>query len=433
MDLTETIRVAGRSLRGHRLRTALTIVGIVIGIGTVVTFASFGFSVQGSVTDEFEETSANEIVITESTGIEFGDPPEDFDGPPENGFGDFDLETQPILTDRDAQSLRELPDTTAVISQGSVSDIGGIVAYNEHNVSVRTGLTAVSANFFDSRTFSTGTAYEPGADEIVLSESAAAELAEVADTQPTTGDTLTVATLAGDQHTLTVTGIIEDDDDGAFIPGTAGGGYYISTEHSLYDGSVSLPGEQAERLAYEQLTVTAPADDVSAVQVAVEEYLTEESDAAAVVGADNISVTSSLDIIEGVESVLTDITRFVTGIGLLALLVGAFGIANIMLVSVTERTNEIGIMKAVGATNRDVMRLFLVESIMLGAAGALIGIPVGLGVGYVASTYAEVAFVIPVGWVGAAAAMGIAIGIVAGVYPAWRATRVDPIEALRYE
>lgn len=433
MDLRETLRVAGRSLRGHRLRTALTIVGIVIGIGTVVTFASFGFSVQASVTDEFEDTSANEIVITESTGVEFGEPPDEFDGPPENGFGDLDFETRPILTERDAEALRQLPGTTAVISQGSVSDIGGIVAYNDQNTSVRTGLTAVSANFFDERTFRNGTAYDPGADAIVLSESAAAELATATDTQPRVGDTLTVATLSGDEHTLTIAGIVAEEDDGGFIPDTGDGGYYISTAHPLYEGSVTLPGEQAERLAYEQLTVTAPADEVAAVQGAVEAYLTEESDAAAVVGAENISVTSSLDIIEGIESVLTDVTRFVTGIGFLALLVGAFGIANIMLVSVTERTNEIGIMKAVGATNRDVMRLFLVESVLLGTAGAVIGIPVGLGVGYAATTYAEVAFVIPLGWIGAAAGMGLAIGIIAGVYPAWRATRVDPIEALRYE
>lgn len=433
MDLSETIRVAGRSLRGHRLRTALTIVGIVIGIGTVVTFASFGFSVQGSVTDEFEDTSANEIVITESTGFEFGESPDEFDGPPEGGFDEFDLETEPILTDRDAEAIEQLPGTTAVIRQGSVADIGGIVGYNGQNASVRTGLTAVSANFFDSRTFSNGSAYDPGDNAIVLSESAAAELAAVTDTQPTPGDTLTVGTLSGDEYTLTVSGILAEEDDGGFIPGTADGGYYISTEHALYEGSVALPGEQAERLAYEQLTVTAPADDVSDVQDDVESYLTEDSDAAAIVGPDNISITSSLDIIEGIESVLTDVTRFVTGIGLLALLVGAFGIANIMLVSVTERTNEIGIMKAVGATNGDVMRLFLVESVLLGTAGALIGIPVGLGVGYVATTYAEVAFVIPLGWIGAAAAMGLLIGIIAGVYPAWRATRVDPIEALRYE
>jgi putative ABC transport system permease protein len=104
-----------------------------------------------------------------------------------------------------------------------------------------------------------------------------------------------------------------------------------------------------------------------------------------------------------------------------------------MLVSVTERTKEIGIMKANGARNREIMGLFLTESVLLGMAGAVVGIPLGLGVGFVASTYAEVGFTIPYDWILIASAMGIVTGIVSGLYPAWRAARVDPIDALRYE
>ena len=115
------------------------------------------------------------------------------------------------------------------------------------------------------------------------------------------------------------------------------------------------------------------------------------------------------------------------------MLVGAFGIANIMLVSVTERTKEIGIMKANGARNREIMGLFLAESVLLGLAGAVIGIPIGLAIGFGASVYADVGFTIPYGWVVVATTMGVVTGIVSGLYPAWRAARVDPIDALRYE
>jgi putative ABC transport system permease protein len=104
-----------------------------------------------------------------------------------------------------------------------------------------------------------------------------------------------------------------------------------------------------------------------------------------------------------------------------------------MLVSVTERTKEIGIMKANGARNRAVMGLFLAEAVMLGLAGAVVGIPAGLAVGYGASAYAEVGFTVPYGWILVATLMGIATGVVSGLYPAWRAARVDPIDALRYE
>jgi len=134
-----------------------------------------------------------------------------------------------------------------------------------------------------------------------------------------------------------------------------------------------------------------------------------------------------------VASVIERITRFVTGVAVIGLVVGAIGIANIMLVSVTERTREIGVMKAVGARNRDVLVLFLVEAGLLGTIGAVLALPVGLVVGYAATRYAEVTFALAPTWMVTAVAVGVVVGVVAGLYPAWRAARVDPIDALRYE
>jgi putative ABC transport system permease protein len=104
-----------------------------------------------------------------------------------------------------------------------------------------------------------------------------------------------------------------------------------------------------------------------------------------------------------------------------------------MLVSVTERTREIGIMKAVGARNRDVMELFLVEATLLGTGGALVGLPLGLAVAWGAAQYAEVGFALAPFWSVLAVLVGVLVGVVAGLYPAWRAASVDPIDALRYE
>jgi putative ABC transport system permease protein len=90
-------------------------------------------------------------------------------------------------------------------------------------------------------------------------------------------------------------------------------------------------------------------------------------------------------------------------------------------------------MKAVGATNRDTMQLFLTESVLLGTTGAVLGVPVGLAVAWGATRFAEVGFRLAVDWMGFAVVVGIGVGIAAGLYPAWRASRVDPIDALRYE
>ena len=419
MDLKDTLQIAGRSLYGHRLRSTLTVVGIVIGIGAVVAFASFGFSVQGNVLDEFEETSANEIVVAEQPDFDFDSPgsPPDLD----------DFGSGPIFTETDATELEGIEGVTDVVRQGSVA--GGISAYNDSNLSLDPTITAISSNQFADDDFISGEAYEDDGNGIVITESTRESLQQnVPEENISVGGTITVDPTAEDEQTLLLVGIIEETDT-TLLP-DFGDGYYISTSNDLYGGSLGTDGPIDEP-AYEQLTVTAPPDNVREVQDNVEAYIFDDSDAAT--QSDNISVTSSLDIIEGVESVLTDVTQFVIGIGILALIVGAFGIANIMLVSVTERTKEIGIMKAIGARNRDIMGLFLSESIMLGVLGALVGIPIGLGTGYIASSYADVGFVIPFDWIAIAVGMGIATGIIAGLYPAWRATRVDPIEALRYE
>ncbi|MFC7082107.1 ABC transporter permease [Halorussus caseinilyticus] len=104
-----------------------------------------------------------------------------------------------------------------------------------------------------------------------------------------------------------------------------------------------------------------------------------------------------------------------------------------MLVSVTERTKEIGIMKAVGAQNRDVLQLFLLEAVLLGTFGSILGIPVGVGGAYLAGQYIGLSLVLPFEWFAIAVAVGVLVGVVAGLYPAWSAAKTDPIDALRYE
>jgi len=100
---------------------------------------------------------------------------------------------------------------------------------------------------------------------------------------------------------------------------------------------------------------------------------------------------------------------------------------------VTERTQEIGIMKAVGAQNRDVLQLFLLEAVLLGVFGAVAGVPVGILGAYAAAEYVGLSLVFPLEWFGIAVAVGLLVGVVAGLYPAWNAARTDPIDALRYE
>jgi putative ABC transport system permease protein len=413
MDWREGIRMAVRAITGHRLRSALTVVGIVIGIATVVAFASFGASVQTDVVGEFQSTSASEVYIASGGGFLSGS------GPPggDTGF------TSPVVTTHDLEQIEAIDGTRAVIPRGVVS-VSSLTYANE-TVSTD-GLTATTADAF-ADTIVEGRVFESGENEIVLNEIAANQF----ETNVTVGSTIDLA--REETSSFTVVGITTGARGGLTEFGPPGPEFYVPVDPH-YRTVQESPTLGIDQRAYSQVTIVVDAGRVSAVRDAIETYIQTDSDAIQLVGADGeITVQSTEDVVGGIEAVLQDITRLITGIGVLALVVGAFGIANIMLVSVTERTKEIGIMKSMGATNREIIGLFLAESILLGSAGAAIGIPLGLGVGYAGATYAEVGFTIPFDWVVIAIVMGITIGIVAGLYPAWRAARVDPIEALRYE
>jgi len=413
MDWREGVRIAVRAIAGHRLRSALTIAGIVIGIATVVAFASFGASVQTDVVGEFQDTSASEVYVISGSGVFSGA------GPPDGG-GTL---TAPVITTHDVDRIDRVEGVQAVIPRGTVPIAS--LAYGNETVS-QVGLTATTPNALEDAMIE-GRPFEMGTNEIVINEAAAGQFEE----NVTVGSTIEIT--RQEATSFTVVGITSGARGGLSGFGPAGPEFYVPVDPH-YQTAQRSPSVGVDQRAYAQVTVVAEAGQVRGVNDRIGTYINTESDATRLAGENgNITVQSTEDVVGGIEDVLEDITRLVTGIGVLALLVGAFGIANIMLVSVTERTKEIGIMKSIGATNREILSLFISESALLGIAGAVIGIPLGLAVGYGGAVYADVGFAIPVDWVALALVMGIVIGVVAGVYPAWRAARVDPIEALRYE
>ncbi|MFB6128052.1 MAG: ABC transporter permease [Halolamina sp.] len=414
LDPRELGRLAWRAIAAHRLRSALTVVGVVVGIGSVIAFATFGASVQADVVSQFQGTSASEIYVV--PGGDEGSPDE------------TDL-ARPVFTAGDVGDLRAVEGVEAVVPRGIVPTSS--VQRGDETIAQRR-VTATTPAAFTEETLVAGRAFEPGANEMVLNEAAA----ESFERNVSVGATLTVTFAGNRTRNLTVVGVVSGT-RGSIAPEFAGATprFFVPTE-PFYRTTVEPPSAAAgvEQRAYPQVTVIAEAGQTGAVKDRVERLLREESDAAELLpeGA-AISVQSRADVVEGVRSVISRITRFVTGVAVMSLVVGAFGIANIMLVSVTERTREIGVMKAVGATNREVMSLFLAESVTLSGLGAVVGVPLGLAVGYAATRYAEVGFTVAVDWVAIAVGIGLAIGVVAGLYPAWRAARVDPIDALRYE
>jgi len=414
MDAGETFRIATRSIRANRLRSALTVIGVVIGIASVIVFATFGASVKADVVTEIGTTSANNIYLL----------PEDDE---EGGPGGFAEAAAPAFTTDDIERIRGIEGVRAVIPRGLVPIAG--VTYRNQTVARRQA-TATTPATFQEESIVDGRAFEMGADQVVLNEVAAAAFEE----NVTVGERLIVRLASGEERNLTVVGIVSGT-RGGFLGGfgDATPRFYLPVD-PFYTSTVGVPGAGYDQKAYPQVTVVSDTRRVQSVKEAIVAYASEESDARELLPEGvGVTVRTSEDIVEEIQDVIERITRFVTGIAVLSLVVGAIGIANITLVSVAERTREIGIMKAVGARNRDVLQLFLTEAVLLGVLGAGVGVPLGLLVGWGATAYAEVSFAIALDWLVGAVVMGVSVGVVAGLYPAWRASKVDPIDALRYE
>ena len=391
MDPRESLTIAARSIRSHRLRSALTVIGVVIGIASVVTFATFGASVEAEVVGGVAESGANNVYVLSQ--------------PADEGGGIQGVE--------------------AVIPRGGVQ-VNSISRGNDTVAIQQMSVTVPAA--FTNDTLVDGRSFRPGANETVLNRAAARTVfAE----NVSVGDTITVARNDATWN-LTVVGITDGTAGELPIGGFGQQASVFVPADPYYDTVVRSPNREIRQYAYPQLTVIADPAETLAVTDSVDTYLQSESDARqlAPAGVELVARTSG-DFAEQISDVISQITRFVTGIAVIALVVGA--IANIMLVSVTERTREIGIMKAVGARNRDVMELFLVEATLLGTGGALVGLPLGLAVAWGAAQYAEVGFALAPFWSVLAVLVGVLVGVVAGLYPAWRAASVDPIDALRYE
>lgn len=409
MNARETLRLATRSLRGHKLRSALTVLGIVIGIAAVVTFVTFGASLRADVVGQIDDSSANNIYLLSAA--------EDSGGPPAG--------LRPVFTETDIETVRELEGVESAIPQGQIAV--STVGYGNRTIA-QGSVTATTPAAFDGASFLNGTGFSAGQDEIVLNEQAT----RLFGGNLTVGDRLNVSFRSVGTRSLTVVGVANRT--GAQLPFETFSNqprFYVPTD-PFYDTVVETQRGTEER-AYPQVTVVADPAQLTSTQSRIEAYFSE-SDAAQLQPPEyELTAQTGGDIADSLEELVNRLTRFVTGLALISLLVGAIGIANIMLVSVTERTREIGIMKAIGARNRDVLVLFLAESGLLGVLGAIIAVPVGLAGGWAATSYAEIPLTLAPEWFAVAIGFGIFVGVVAGLYPAWRAARVDPIDALRRE
>ena len=401
MNLVEALRIALRALRANRLRSVLTTTGIILGVSAVIILVALGNGIQAGFTDQFASLTT-QISITPSTD---------------------DRSAQP-LTDSDVEALgrkAQAPDIVTVVpvvtgsallqQQGEAGYRTAITGSTAPYADV-TGLELVVGSFFDEQQERTK------AKVVVLGTRPVAELYG-GDAGSAIGQRIRIG-----RTSFRVIGVAKptQSDDVAYMPLEAARSYVLGGTDDVDRVLVTAASGAAVPIALSQVNAVLDA----------RHRITDTSER-------DFDAQAQQDFIDQASQFLTFLTLFTTAIAGISLLVGGIGVANIMLVSVTERTREIGIRKAIGATRRAILQQFLLESTVLAGLGGLLGVTFGLSVSFIGGIVLPRLvpdFPVPVvspGSVVLALTISLLIGLAAGGYPANRAARLRPIEALRYQ
>jgi putative ABC transport system permease protein len=409
MSIAQAFLEALESLSGNKLRSGLTVLGIVIGVAAVIAMLAVGRGAEASITGSISGIGTNLLFVF-------------------RGNQDDSVRNPKPLTMGDAEALRDQFAAPSVAAVAPALQGDATVVFSGEQASPQ--LFGVTPDYFQVRNLNV-TEGELITEEHMLGRASVVLLGpEVAETLFGHADGVTGETVRIEGQPFRVIGVLESKGGGAF---------------GSEDNQVLVPFTTAQT----RLIRRSSSDrvDIIFVQAVSGDVVTQASEEISAilrtrhrteVGADDFTVFSQQDLLTTFQSITGILTIFLGGIAGISLLVGGIGIMNIMLVSVTERTREIGLRKALGARRRDILIQFLTESSLLSLIGGIIGILFGwlisFGVGQIA-TASGTAFTPVVGAdaIALATIFSAAVGLFFGIYPANRAAGLEPVEALRYE
>ncbi|MGC8874455.1 MAG: ABC transporter permease [Chloroflexia bacterium] len=408
MNILEGIRIALRALAANKLRAALTMLGIIIGVAAVIALLSLGQGVQATVQEQIQGIGSDLLIVFPGT------------------FGGESVKVQP-LTYRDAEALADPLNAPSVAAVAPVIQRQARVSFGKRNGQATVvGVTPEYAYVRNAQVVA-GRFIQ---DEDLATRSRVCVVGyKVLETLfPETdpiGQTIQIGTVP-----CQVIGVMEPKGAGGFGADVDSYVYVpLSTAATRLFGLRTVSGDFPVTL------INVAALDRQAVDPAIEEITRVLRERHRLTYQDNdFTIVTQQDIIEVAGSIINILTIFLGAIAGISLLVGGIGIMNIMLVSVTERTREIGIRKAVGAKRRDILWQFLIEAMVLSVLGGVVGIVLGaVGANSVARLSTELRAILTPGIVLMATGFSAAVGLFFGIYPAMRAASLHPIDALRYE
>ncbi|TKT80079.1 ABC transporter permease [Aquamicrobium sp. LC103] len=401
--LFETIRLALRSVRRNALRSFLTLLGIVIGVAAVITMITVGSGTTEKVKQDISKLGSNLLVVQAAR-------------PGRGGTTNF---TPRQLDDRDVEGLSKELENVKAVSPASQRQVR--VVYGAENISAQ--VTGTDAEYFIARDWDvvlgrafTDAEVRGGTNVCLIGQTVRDQFFGAGDP---TGEAIRVNRMScrviGVLEPKGFSGFGQDQDNVVMMP--------LSTFQRRIAGNRNI-----------DTIYVAAQDGVSTSTVLADiEGILRQTRRIAPEQEDNFTVRDMTQIADAMTSTTTVMTGMLGALAGVSLLVGGIGIMNIMLVSVTERTREIGIRLAIGAHEKHILVQFLVEATVLSLLGGIIGIILGLSLAGIASLTLSIPFVPSLAVVALAVGFSAMIGMVFGFFPALRGARLDPIDALRHE
>lgn len=398
----ESVIMAWGSITSNKMRSLLTMLGIIIGVAAVIALMSIGYGVQSKIESNISSLGSNTITITPGTGRKPGVRPA--------------AGSMQTLTYKDYLAVRNLPNIKYAAPLVSTSYL--VVSGNKNWTTRIYGCTedhaTLSSLDVQEGRFWTGKEYNARSRVCVIGKTVATGLfgneSPIGQKVRINGDPFTVIGLLSEKGYSFM-----DQDDRILIPFTT---VQERMLHITYVNNIVISADNPDDLTQIESDVTNLLRTRHRIQTGKE---------------DDFSIQNSQDLMETMKSTTQTLTVFLGSIAAISLLVGGIGIMNIMLVSVTERTKEIGIRKALGATYSMIVIQFLIESVMVSVAGGIIGVILGIGISKLIPMVSSLDTVLSITPMIGSFLFSVFIGLVFGLYPAQKAAKLNPIDALHYE
>lgn len=431
MLIWENIRLALNGLLGNKMRSLLTMLGIIIGIGSVIAIMTVSSSLTTSITDTFANMGANNITVglkqqseeseTRENGMKFG---------ASNRF--ISLEEDDRLTDEMAEQVKK--EYSTYVDEIALEESLGSGAVRSGEDTANISLSGINAGYFSTNDLTllagrylTDQDVEGNKGVIMVSDKVVDHVFD-GNTASALNQKINVD-IDGVYYSFYIVGIYEFDEDAT--------SFSSASEEDITTAAYIPVTTGKERLhtdkGYEKFTIVtnSSVENVTELAEDIEQYMNVKYYA----GNEDyqVNATTMSTITNSMNDMIGTVTVAISFIAGISLLVGGIGVMNIMLVSITERTREIGTRKALGAKNSSIRLQFIIEAVILCLIGGFIGILLGFVLGAVAASFLGYAAAAPMAAIIGSVLFSMMIGVFFGYYPANKAAKMDPIEALRYE